>query len=151
MRHEASFLRETAAVRIAIEFALLVMGSILVGWIVGTGQYFFAGRIWTCGLSMSDGCSLSDAECLLAFFEGGIIGAIVAVPTGLVAWYAILQRKATVAQVRTVVLGSVVGGCVLGAAMGLLSVFATPILTLVLAGVVRVRATPPGTRDPVHA
>ena len=106
---------------------------------------------WTCGLSLSDGCGLSDAECLLAFFEGGLIGAIVAVLTGLVAWYTILQRKARVAQVRTVVLGSIVGGSVLGAAMGLLSVFATPVLTLVLAGVVRVRATLPETRDPVRA
>ena len=141
----------TTVLLIAINFSKLVLGFFVVGWVTGTAQYFFAARIRTCGLSLSDGCSLSDSECLLAFSEGGLIGAIVAVPTGLVAWFAILQTKATDAQVRTVVLGSVIGGSVLGAAMGLLSVFATPVLTLALAGIVRVRATPPETRDPVRA
>ena len=139
------------AFRTVGELALLVVGSILVGWVVGTAQHFFALRVSACGLRLSGSCRITADECLLALFEGGLIGALVAVPTGLVVWYAILQRKATVAQVRTVVLGSIAGGSVLGAAVSLLSIFFTPLLTLVLAGVVRVRATPPETRDPVRA
>ena len=141
----------TATLHIAFGLALLVMGFLLVGWVTGTAQYFFAGRVWTCGFSLSGGCRISEDECLLAFFEGGIIRAVVAVPTGLIAWYGILQGKATLTQVRTVVIGSIVGGCALGAATGVLSVFLTPCLTLVLAGLLRVRRTPPETPDPVRA
>jgi hypothetical protein len=122
------------------EVPLVVLGSILTGWVVGTCQYFFASRVWACGLNLSGGCGLGDSEFLLAFWEGGLIGAAIAIPTGIIGWYFVLARNATVAQMRTVVLWSVLGACVLGAAASLLSVFFTPVLTLVIAGVVRVRS-----------
>jgi hypothetical protein len=122
---------------------LLVLGSILVGWVVGTLQHFFAFRVWACGVSLSGDCAPCDAEFLLALTEGGLIGAALGIPIGLIAWYGILARKATVAQVRIVVLGSMLGACVLGAAASVFSVMLTPPLTLVIAGVMRAQSARP--------
>jgi hypothetical protein len=127
--------------RIAAELALLSLGSIVVGWLIGTAQYFFANRIPFCGFSVAGGCRFGEAEFLLAFFEGGLIGAAFAFPTGLAVWYGILRRKATIHQVGTIVLGSLIGGCLLGAVISILSAFATPFLTLAIAAIVR-RCTP---------
>jgi hypothetical protein len=104
--------------RFAIELPLLVLGSMVAGWVIGAAQHFFAFRIWGCGLKVIGDCSLSASEFLLSFWEGGIVGAVIAIPTGLIAWYAILRRRAVVAQVRAVVMSSLLGGCLLGAAFG---------------------------------
>jgi hypothetical protein len=125
--------------RIAAELALLSLGSIVVGWLIGAAQYFFANRIPSCGFNFTDGCRLGEAEFLLAFFEGGLVGAAFAIPTGLAVWYGILGRKATIPHVATIVLGSLIGGCLLGAATSLLSAFLTPFLTLTIAAIVRSR------------
>jgi hypothetical protein len=107
----------------------LLLASILVGLIIGAFQCFFVFGIWGCGL-IAD-CWLSSI--LIAFFEGGLTGAIIATPVGLVTWYAILGRKVTRGEVRMIVLGSLLGGCVLAAAMGVVSLLATPVLTFTLA------------------
>ena len=134
--------------RIAAEFALLSLGFIVVGWLIGAAQYFFASRIPSCGFKISDGCRFGQDEFLLAFFEGGLVGAIFAIPTGLVVWYGILRRKATMPHVATIVLGSLIGGCLLGAATSLLSAFVTPFLTMLIAEIVsRGMASQPAPPD----
>ena len=66
--------RPSGVARALVEFSALVLGSFVTGWVIGTAQYFFAGRIWACGWSLSGGCGLSEAEFFLAFWEGGLIG-----------------------------------------------------------------------------
>jgi hypothetical protein len=55
------------------------------------------------------------------------------VPTGLIAYYAILKRYVTAKQVGVVLLESLVAGCALGIALFWVSAFFTPILTVTIA------------------
>jgi hypothetical protein len=109
---------------------------------------FIALHIAYCGFSFTGDCGLGVSEFYLAFWEGGLVGAAFALPTGLVVWYGILRRHSTVSQVRTIVLCSLIGGCVIGALTSAISAFITPFLTLVIAAIVKYRraADPSATR-----
>jgi hypothetical protein len=69
----------------------------------------------------------------LALLEGGIVGGMFAIPTGLITYYVILKRDLTVLRLAVVVLGSLVLGITTGMAIFWLSAFVTPVLTLALA------------------
>jgi hypothetical protein len=71
----------------------------------------------------------------LACFEGGGLGGMLGVPTGLLAYYVVLKRRVTNQQIAIIVLGSLIGGCLAGVAIFWPSAFVTPILTLMIAWV----------------
>jgi hypothetical protein len=125
--------------RIAAEGVLVSLGSIAAGWLIGIAQHFVAFRIASCGFSFAGDCRLGESEFYLAFWEGGLVGAAFALPTGLAVWYGILRRHSTVSQVRTIVLCSLIGGCAIAAFISVLSAFITPFLTLAIAAIVRYR------------
>jgi len=63
------------AIRRAIaEPGILLVGSILTGFIIGTAQHYVAFGVWEHGWDVED--------FKLATFEGGILGAVVGIPTG---------------------------------------------------------------------
>lgn len=117
----------------ATEAVLVSLGSIAVGWLIGMVQHFVALRIPSCGFSLAGDCRFGDAEFYLAFWEGGLVGAAFALPTGLIAWYAVLRRHPTARQVQMIVLWTLIAGCAIGAFMSMLSAFVTPFLTLAIA------------------
>jgi len=70
-----------------------------------------------------------------------MVGAMFGIPTGLIAYYAILKGHATPKEVAIIVSASFVSGCALGIALFWPSFLATPILTMVIAAWVRRRAS----------
>jgi hypothetical protein len=128
--------------RVAAEVVLVSLGSIAAGWLIGIAQHFIALRVPSCGLSLAGDCRLGGSEFYLAFWEGGLVGAAFGLPTGLAVWYGMLRRHSTVSQVRTIMLGSLIGGCAIGAVIPVLSAFVTPFLTLAVAALVSYRRAP---------
>src|SRR5215472_7267105 len=102
---------------IPTEFVLLLLGSIAAGVIIGTLQHFVAFGVWA--------HDFNSPGLFLAWLEGGFVGAALAVPTGIVAYYLVLKRQANLRRVAMIVGGSLVGGCLLGAALCWQSAFVT--------------------------
>jgi hypothetical protein len=125
--------------RVAAEGVLVSLGSVAAGWLIGIALHFIALRIPSCGFSFTGDCRLGDSEFYLAFWEGGLVGAAFALPTGLAVWYGILRGHSTVSQVRTIVLCSLIGGCAIAAFTSILSALITPFLTLAVAAIVKYR------------
>jgi hypothetical protein len=109
---------------------MVVAGSMLAGFLVGTLQHYVSFGVW------GDGFGLQPFW--FACFEGGVLGAMFGVPTGLLAYYVVLRRVVTDKQIGIIVLGSLLGGSLAGLVVFWLSAFITPILTLLLALMVRV-------------
>lgn len=122
-----------AVLRALTELLILLVGSLAVGWIIGTVQHFVAFGVW------GDGFGVEAFE--FACFEGGFVGIMFAVPTGIIVWYLVLHRTATGREVATVVLGSLLGGCLLGICFFWVSALLTPVLTIVLALLQRARTS----------
>ncbi len=120
--------------RIFREFVAVVAGSILAGFLIGTLQHYVSFGIW--------GYGFGKEPFWLACFEGGALGGMLGVPTGLFTYYVILKRVVTNRQVAIIVLGSLVGGSLAGVVIFRLSAFITPILTLLIALVVRLALRP---------
>ena len=114
-----------SAVRLIVEILILIPGSLLVGFAIGTVQHIVAFGVWGYGFG-SDVISL-------AAFEGGIVGAALGLITGLITYYVVLRRDVDSRTVTYTIGGALVGGCVLGVVFFWLSAFATPILTVALA------------------
>jgi hypothetical protein len=121
------------------EMVRLVSGALAAGSVAGSVQYFCAVRVPACGASLGGGCGLTAAEFLLALHIGGTAGAMLGIPTGLVAWFVMLDRRATAREVRLLALGSIAAAGALGAVLAWLSVFFSPLAALMLAAFVRVR------------
>ncbi|MHB8559100.1 MAG: hypothetical protein ACYDCU_13370 [Candidatus Acidiferrales bacterium] len=117
--------------KLLLEFVMLVLGSILAGYFIGTLQHYVAFGVWADGFGME--------AFQFSLLEGGITGAMFGIPTGLIAYYAVLRRRVTPKQVAIILLGSLVGGC--GAGIGIFwpSAFVTPILTIGIARCVKQR------------
>jgi len=109
----------------------------LAGFLIGTLQHYVSFGFW------GDGFGLQ--QFWFACFEGGALGAMLGVPTGLLTYYVILKRLVTNQQIGIIVLGSLVGGSFAGLVIFWLSAFITPILTLLLALVVRLTLRPVGS------
>ena len=114
------------------EFIVLLLGSSVVGWLIGTLQRFVAFGVW-------GGFGFNRDAFYIACFEGGSLGSLFAIPTGFVVWYAVLHRRATAFEVSAIVLTSLLGGCCLGAALFWPSAFLTPVLTVAAAALVKRR------------
>ncbi len=108
--------------------------SILAGMVIGFLQHYVSFGVW--------GYGFGKGAFWLARLEGGRVGAVFAVPTGLFAYYGILKRRVTGRQVAIIILGSLVGGCAIGAAIFWPSAFVTPVLTILLSRQVKVAPRP---------
>jgi hypothetical protein len=113
--------------RFLLEFVTVIVGSALAGFLIGILQHYVSFGIW--------GYGFGREPLWLACFEGGGLGGMLGVPTGLLAYYVVLQRRVTNQQIVIIVLGSLIGGCLAGVAIFWSSVFVTPILTLMIAWV----------------
>ena len=98
--------------------------SATCGLVIGTLQHYLGLGVW--------GYGFGKQAFELAFFEGGVIGCFVGIPTGLIGYYAVMKTRASSKQIALVAIGSLIGGCVASLAAATLSAFVTPILTLVL-------------------
>jgi hypothetical protein len=105
-----------------IEFVKLLTGSAAAGFSIAVLQHYV-----TFGVR---GAGFGHDAILLACFEGGILGVIFGIPTGLVAYYVPLQSSVTVRQIGIITLGSLIVGCVGGIIFGWFFAFATPLLTI---------------------
>jgi hypothetical protein len=78
------------------ESAIVVAGSMLAGFLIGTLQHYVSFGVW------GDGFGLEPFW--FACCEGGALGAMLGVPTGLLAYYVILKRLVTNQQIGIIVL-----------------------------------------------
>jgi len=62
-----------------VELIALLAGSVAAGFLIGTAQHFVGFEVW--------GYGFGSGPLALAGLEGGIVGAALGVPTGLVAYY----------------------------------------------------------------
>jgi hypothetical protein len=123
---------DVSKVRLLVEFLVVLLGSVAAGVGIGTVQHFVAFGVW--------GYGFGKGPLQLAAFEGGIVGATLGIPTGLIVYYADLRRHLTLRRAAIVLGGSLVGGCALGAAMFWVSAFITPVLTIGISSWARQRA-----------
>jgi hypothetical protein len=120
--------------RLTMEFITVLLGSALAGFLIGTLQHYISFGIW--------GDGFGEVPFWLACLEGGGLGGMLGVPTGLLAYYVVLKRRVTNQQIAIIVLGSLVGGSLVGAAIFWPSAFVTPFLALLIARVVGFAAAP---------
>jgi hypothetical protein len=125
-----------------LKFLAVFSGSVLAGFSIGTLQHFVSFGIW--------GYGFSKDTFGLALIEGGMTGVVAAIPTGLLIYYFILKRNLTFRELAIIVLGSLAGGCVLGAALFWPSAFLTPVWTVFLSIIVRARTTAPISANSVR-
>jgi hypothetical protein len=117
-----------------LEALSVAVTSAIGGLVIGTLQHYLGLGVWGYGF----GKQAFELACL----EGGVVGCFVGMPTGLIGYYAVMKARATNKQIVLVVLGTLIGGCVAGLAAATLSVFVTPILTLLLCARIKHSTTP---------
>lgn len=110
---------------VLVELLWLVPVSAVAGFVIGTAQHFVGFGVWGYGFRMG--------PLELALLEGGLLGAAVGVPTGVVAYYTGLQREASFRRVLLVIVGTLFAGCLLGVALFWVSAFATPFAAVAVA------------------
>jgi hypothetical protein len=125
--------RTMKARRILVELVVLLLGSTVVGILVGTLQHYAVFVHFH---------EFGKGALELAFFEGSIVGVMFAVPTGLIVYYVVLSRRVTRKQVSVIVVGSLVGGVGAGVLVGIPSVLVTPIVTIGIARYLREVGSP---------
>ena len=124
--------------RLLLEFVTVLLGSALAGFLIGSLQHYVSFGIW--------GDGFGREPFWLACFEGGGLGGMLGVPTGLLAYYVVLRRRVTTQQIAIIVLGSLVGGSLAGIAIFWPSAFVTSILALLIAWVAGFAAAPTANR-----
>jgi hypothetical protein len=107
------------------EFVKLLMGSSAAGFSIAVLQHYA-----TFGVR---GYGFGHDAILLACFEGGILGVMFGIPTGLFAYYVILQSRVTVKQIAIITIVSLIVGCGGGIIFDWFFAFATPLLTIYIA------------------
>jgi len=107
---------------------LVCIECIATGWAVGTAAHFFGG-------SFAFGLDLSSFQ--FAVFEGGINGAIVGLPVGLLVYYGIFRSRATRKDWAILIGVAFVTAAITFLPLGLLTLIVTPIVTMVAAVVLR--------------
>jgi hypothetical protein len=108
-----------------IEFVQLLVGSSAAGFSIAVLQ-----RYVTFGVR---GYGFGHDAIALARDEGGILGVIFGIPTGLIAYYVILHSRVTFKQIALISLGSLIVGCSGGIIFDWPFAFATPLLTIYIA------------------
>jgi hypothetical protein len=122
---------------ILFEFFVLLLGSAIVGCLVGTVLHYV-------GFGLRGG-GLGIDWLEFALFEGGIVGVAFAVPTGLFAYYIVLRRRVTPKQVVIIILGSLGGGLAITSVAPIFAALFTPLITLGIA--LRFRLHQPSETD----
>lgn len=125
MSATADFGWARAVLRLLVELTVLFLGSALVGFVIGTLQHYVSFGIWGYGFS-------KDAL-ELALLEGGIVGSLFAIPTGLGIFYLVFKRRVNPRRILVTAVGSLLGGCLLGILFFWASAFLTPFVTLSIA------------------
>ncbi len=126
-----------AGLRVIVELIILVAGSMLVGFAIGTVQHYIAFGV--------RGDGFSNEAFQFATLEGGTLGLVFGIPTGLIVFYAILRRHVDSRIVAYTVGGSLVGGCCLGLVFYWPSAALTPVLTMAIAAWLKHRNAPSGS------
>lgn len=126
----ASSVRPGKILHNTMELVVVLAVSIFAGMLIGFLQHYVSFGVW--------GYGFGTGAFWLARHEGAGAGAVFGVPTGLLAYYGILKRRVTGRQIAIIGLGSLVGGCAVGAAIFWPSAFVTPVLTILLSWQVRV-------------
>jgi hypothetical protein len=122
---------------ILFEFFVLVLGSAIVGCLIGVVLHYVG-----FGLH-GDGFGIDAFE--LALFEGGMAGGMFALPTGLFGYYIVLRRRVTPKQVAIIILGSLGGGLAITSVAPIFAALFTPLITLGIA--LRFRLHQPSETD----
>ena len=112
---------------------LVAVGCFAVGWAVGTVAHFLGG---------SPGFGLDMGAFQLAFFEGGIQGAAIGLPAGLLIFYGILRGRVTWKEWAILAGVAVVTAAITFLPLGIISLLVTPIVTLIAAFAVGRRRSP---------
>jgi len=125
---QSAHTRRTIGERL-IEFVQLLAGSSAAGFSIAVLQHYatFGVRGYGFGYDAIE----------LACFEGGILGVFFGIPTGLIAYYVILQSRVTVKQIVVITVGSLIVGCLGGIIFNWFFAFATPVLTIYIAWAVK--------------
>lgn len=108
--------------RAIVEIAAVVIGSAAAGYVIGTAQHFVVFGVWDGGFGRE--------QLRFACLEGGVLGAVFGVPTGLIVYYGILKRRLALAMALEIVVVSLIVGCTAGLAFYWLSCFFTPMVTI---------------------
>lgn len=119
--------------RLVKELLVLIPGSALAGVVIATIQHYV--------VFAAMGGGFGHGALSLALFEGGILGGLFGIPTGLIVYYLALRRRITSKRVSVVVVGSLVFGClvavagahIMGDAFVPVSALITPLLTVAIA------------------
>lgn len=117
--------RHGAAAR-TIEILLVAGASILAGWVIGTVQHFV-------GFGISDHHMFSRDGFSFAAFEGGVVGGIFGLPTGLIVYYAVLRAAVRPLDVIFTFSAALAGGCLAACLSAVGSVVVTPAVTVLAA------------------
>jgi hypothetical protein len=125
---QSAHARRTIGERL-IEFVQLLAGSSAAGFSIAVSQHYA-----TFGVR---GYGFGRDAIELACFEGGILGIFFGIPTGLIAYYVILQSRVTVKQIVVITVGSLIVGCLGGLIFDWFFALATPVLTIYLAWLVK--------------
>jgi hypothetical protein len=113
----------------SVEFVKLLAGSSAEGFSIAMLQHYA-----TFGVR---GNGFGHDAIELACFEGGIPGLFFGIPTGLIAYYVILQSRVAVKQIVVITVGSLIVGCLGGIIFIWFFAFATPVLTIYIAWAVK--------------
>ena len=118
-----------AAARLLLELCILIPASMLVGFSIGTAQHYVAFGV--------RGDGFSREAFAFAALEGGFLGWLAGIPTGIITYYAILRRQLDARILAYTVGGSLVGGCLPGLIFYWPSAGLTPFLTMAIAAAMR--------------
>ena len=108
--------------RAIVELSAVVLGSVAAGCAIGTVQAFVVFGVWDAGFGWQ--------QFHLSFRQGGLTGAIFAIPTGLIIYYGILKRAVTLPKAAEILAFSLIAGCTAGLAYYWMSCFFTPLVTM---------------------
>ena len=108
--------------RSILEFLILAAGSLLAGFVIACIVHYVSFGIW--------GYGFGEDALGLAIFEGGTAGAMMAIPTGAIIYYAVLKRYVTVWQVQLILVASLGGGLILALGNPVASMIVIPLWTI---------------------
>lgn len=111
---------------------LVAVECFAAGWAVGTAAHFLGG---------AHGFGLDLGAFQLAFFEGGIPGAAIGLIVGLLIFFGILRRQVTWKDWATLVGVSLITAAITFLPLGVITLFLTPVVTLIAAFALRVSRT----------
>jgi hypothetical protein len=112
---------------------LVAIECFATGWAVGTAAHFLGG---------SPGFGLDLGAFQLAFFEGGMPGAAIGLIAGLLIFYGILHSHVTWKDWAILVGVSLVTATITFLPLGVITLFVTPVVTLIAALALGVSRSP---------